>query len=98
MFYLKICLTEIEGKILLWDVDIRSDNHVRFRGRPAKTVPSRVRLLYTGRCVLLSALLAGWLVAETGALKWAVSFFFSLSQAAGWTPGGALCVAASWLA
>jgi hypothetical protein len=38
----------------LWDVGIHCDNHVRFCGRPAKTVPSRVRLLYTGRCVLRS--------------------------------------------
>jgi hypothetical protein len=35
-------------------VDIASDNHVRFRGRPAKTVSSRLRLTGAGRCVLLS--------------------------------------------
>jgi hypothetical protein len=40
--------------LVLWDVGIHCDNHVRFCGRPAKTVPSRVRLLYTGRCVLRS--------------------------------------------
>jgi hypothetical protein len=33
-----------------------------------------------------------------GALKRAVLFFFSFSRAAGWTPGEALCIAASWLA
>jgi hypothetical protein len=32
-----------------------------------------------------------------GALKRAVTFFFLFSRAAGWTPGGVLCVAASWL-
>jgi hypothetical protein len=47
-------------------------------------------------CVAVSWL-AGWLAAETGALKRAVVFFFSFSRAAGWTPGGAFCVAASWL-
>jgi hypothetical protein len=38
----------------VWDVRIHSDNHVQFRSRPAKTVPSRVRLLDTGRGVLRS--------------------------------------------
>jgi hypothetical protein len=40
--------------LVLWDVGIHCDNHVEFHGSPAKTVPSRVRLLYTGWCVLLS--------------------------------------------
>jgi hypothetical protein len=40
--------------INMWDVGISSDNHVRFYSRPAKTVPSRVRLLDTERCVLRS--------------------------------------------
>jgi hypothetical protein len=42
------------GNKLLWDVGIHSDNHVQFRSRPAKSVPSRVRLLDTWRCVLRS--------------------------------------------
>jgi hypothetical protein len=35
---------------------------------------------------------------RVGALKRAVAYFFLFSRAAGWTPGGALCVAARWLA
>jgi hypothetical protein len=38
----------------LRDVGIHSDNHVQFRSRLAKIVPSRVRLLDTGRCILRS--------------------------------------------
>jgi hypothetical protein len=38
----------------MWDVCIHRDNHVQFHNRPAKTVPSQVRLLDTRRCVLCS--------------------------------------------
>jgi hypothetical protein len=47
-------LLEVSKGIPVWYVGIHRDNHVRFRGRPARTVPSRVRLLDAGPCVLRS--------------------------------------------
>jgi hypothetical protein len=56
-----VCSLHASSGSPMWDGGIHSDNHVHLRNRPAKTspekgrlVPSRVRLLDTGRSVLRS--------------------------------------------
>jgi hypothetical protein len=45
----------------LWYVGIPSDNHVRFRGRPAKTVPAGCACWVPGGVFCVAASwLAGW--------------------------------------